>query len=98
MLSLLLKEQSNLKIFLWEFPGGLVIRILGFHCHCLGSIPDEELRSYKLLSERKRKKKKPSKSSEKRDERFFLFVLSFSWGLLGLYRAKQEKAEEIGRR
>ena len=23
----------------WEFPGGLVVWILGFHCHGLGSIP-----------------------------------------------------------
>lgn len=25
-------------MFLKEFPGGLVVRILGFHCHSLGSI------------------------------------------------------------
>ena len=24
-----------------EFPGGLVVRILGFHCHGLGSIPSQ---------------------------------------------------------
>ena len=24
----------------WEFPGGLVVRILGFHCRVSGSIPD----------------------------------------------------------
>ena len=77
MLSLLLKEQSNLKIFLWEFPGGLVIRILGFHCHCLGSIPDEELRSYKLLSERKRKKKNPPNLVKKGMKDFFSLSLVF---------------------
>ena len=30
-------QNSNIKNR--EFPGGLVLRILGFHCHGLGSIP-----------------------------------------------------------
>ena len=39
------------------FPGGLVVRILGFHCHGPGSIPVGKLKSCKLLSEAKKKKK-----------------------------------------
>ena len=31
-----LKDRIN-----WEFPGGLVVRILGFHCHGPGSIPGQ---------------------------------------------------------
>ena len=38
------------------FPGGLVVRILGFHCHGLGSVPVGKLKSCKLLSEAKKKK------------------------------------------
>ena len=26
---------------MWEFPGDLVVRILGIHCHCSGSIPGQ---------------------------------------------------------
>ena len=37
------------------FPGGLVVRILGFHCHGLGSVPVGKLKSCKLLSEAKKK-------------------------------------------
>ena len=33
------------------FPGGLVVRILGFLCHGPGSVPDGKLKSCKLLSE-----------------------------------------------
>ena len=40
------------------FPGGLVVRILGFRCHGPGSVPDGKLKSCKLLSEAKKKKKK----------------------------------------
>jgi len=40
------------------FPGGLVVRILGFHCHGPGSIPVGKLKSCKLLSEARKKKKK----------------------------------------
>ena len=29
---------------LMEFPGGLVVRILGFHCHIPGSIPAEGIK------------------------------------------------------
>lgn len=28
-----------------EFPGGLVVRILGFHCHGQGSVPGGKQRS-----------------------------------------------------
>ena len=27
------------KVHFWEFPGGLVVRILGFHSHGPGSVP-----------------------------------------------------------
>ena len=30
-----------LRISFREFPGGLVVRILGFHCHGAGSIPGQ---------------------------------------------------------
>ena len=36
--SLIYKEL--LKATIREFPGGLAVRILGFHCHGWGSIPD----------------------------------------------------------
>ena len=33
-------SASFLKnVMLWEFPGGLVVKIPGFHCHSLGSVP-----------------------------------------------------------
>ena len=34
--------KMEIKIYLWEFPGGLMVRILGFHCHGPGSIPGWE--------------------------------------------------------
>ena len=27
------------KYYIWELPNGLVVRILGFHCPGLGSVP-----------------------------------------------------------
>ena len=30
---------DQLMKMLWEFPGGLVVRIPGFHCHGLSSVP-----------------------------------------------------------
>ena len=41
--------------YMKEFPGGLVVRILGFHCHGLGSSLEGELRSCKLCSMAKNK-------------------------------------------
>ena len=61
-----------------EFPGGLVVRIAGFHCHGLGSIPGHgTMRSCKPCGgakkkkERERKKKecRSSKCTEKRFQR-----------------------------
>ena len=37
MESVLLRELSKME--LGEFPGGLVVRIPGFHCRGLGSVP-----------------------------------------------------------
>ena len=49
-----------LKIAFGEFPGGLVVRILGFHCHGLGSIPGQgtEIPQATWCGQKKRKKKK----------------------------------------
>ena len=40
-----------------EFPGGLVVRILSFHCHGQGSVPGLErgLTSYAAGSKKKKK-------------------------------------------
>ena len=35
------KEKEKRKKKKREFPGGLVVRILGFHCHGPGSIPGQ---------------------------------------------------------
>ena len=39
--SLYMLYVDSLSIFIinWAFPGGLVVRILGFHCHGLDLIP-----------------------------------------------------------
>ena len=39
-ISFALGDRSK-KILLREYPGGLVVRILGFHCHDLGSTPSQ---------------------------------------------------------
>ena len=45
---LVLNPLIALKIIVREFPGGLVVRILGCHCRGPGSVPDGELRSHKM--------------------------------------------------
>ena len=52
----LIKMSWDYNIGTVAFPGGLVVRILGFHCHGPGSIPVGKLKSCKLLSEAKKKK------------------------------------------
>ena len=44
----------------WEFPGGLALRVPGFHCHGLGSIPSQgtEILKIMLISQEKKKKKR----------------------------------------
>ena len=41
-----------------EFPGGSVVRMWHFHCHCLGSTPGWGNKIHKPLSTAKKKKKK----------------------------------------
>ena len=54
------RESQNVKqkYVSREFPGGLVLRIQCFHCHGLGSIPGQELRSHKLCGAAKKKKER----------------------------------------
>ena len=41
----------------WEFPGGLVVRILGFHCCGPGSIPGWETEIPQAVQRGQKKKK-----------------------------------------
>ena len=45
-----------------EFPGGLVVRIRGLHCHGSGSTPGGELRYHQHHGTATKKKKKERKS------------------------------------
>jgi len=47
---------------LWEFPGGPVVRILGFYCHGLSLIPRQgtEILQASWCSQKKKKKGFPS--------------------------------------
>ena len=47
-----------LKVFLGEFPGGLAVRILGFHCRGLGSIPGRGTEILQAVRPSQKKKKK----------------------------------------
>ena len=47
---LVLNPLIALKIIVREFPGGLVVRILGCHCRGPGSVPDGELRSHRCVA------------------------------------------------
>ena len=42
----------------WEFPGGLVVRIPGFHCHDLGSVPNQGTEILKIMLINQEEKKK----------------------------------------
>ena len=37
---MLVWQGGGINVF-WEFPGGPVVRILGFHCHGPGSTPGQ---------------------------------------------------------
>ena len=37
---MLVWQGGGINVF-WEFPGGPVVRILGFHCHGPGSSPGQ---------------------------------------------------------
>ena len=41
-----------------EFPGGSVVRILGFHCHAQGSVPGLETEVSQAVQHGQKKKKK----------------------------------------
>ena len=47
----------------WEFPGALVLRIPGFHCHGLGSIPSQGTEILKIMLISQGKKKKENQKS-----------------------------------
>ena len=42
----------------WEFPGGLVVRILGFHCYGLGSVTGQGTEIPQAAQRGKKKKKR----------------------------------------
>lgn len=50
------KWTNTIKKYLKEFPGGLVVRIPGFHFHGPGSIPAQKLRSHTMWPKKKREK------------------------------------------
>ena len=54
------KRGSESKQAEWEFPGGLLVSISGFHCHGLGSIPGRgtEIPQAEWLGKKKRVRKK----------------------------------------
>ena len=51
---------KKIKLYLREFPGGLVVRILGFHCHGSGSVPGQgtEIPQAAWHDQKKRRKRK----------------------------------------
>ena len=48
-----------------EFPGGLVVRIQGFHCCGPGSIPGQETKIPQVAAFGKKKKKKKERKERK---------------------------------
>lgn len=56
-------ETKPIKI--WEFLGGLVVRIPGFHCHGLGSVPGQEIEILQVLVCSQKKKKKTKQNRKK---------------------------------
>ena len=58
---ILLKKERERR----EFPGGLVVRILGFHFHGPGSFPGQELRSHKVCSSVKKKEREKERKKER---------------------------------
>ena len=55
-------ETKPIKI--WEFLGGLVVRIPGFHCHGLGSVPGQEIEILQVLVCSQKKKKIQNKTEK----------------------------------
>ena len=51
-----LKENKN-KNACGEFPGGLVVRILGFHCRGLGSVPGRGTEILQAIQQGRKKEK-----------------------------------------
>ena len=52
------KEKNKLRRNNREFPGCLVVRILGFHCHDLGSVPGRGTEVPQAMQHEQKKKKK----------------------------------------
>ena len=46
----------NKTLWPWEFPGGLVVKILGFHCHGPGTMPGQETEILQAVWHRQKKK------------------------------------------
>ena len=71
--SLYMLYVDSLSIFIinWAFPGGLVVRILGFHCHGLDLIP---ARPWVEILQVVQCSQKINKSS-------FIYKLHKSWGV-----------------
>ena len=56
-----------------EFPGGLVVRILGFHCCGLGSIPSWETEIPQAMQLGQKKKKNENKKTYTNILKTFLY-------------------------
>ena len=55
-----LKLYFEKLIHFWECPGGLMVRVPGFHCHGLGSIPGRgtEIPQAERCGKQKKERKK----------------------------------------
>ena len=58
---------KNLKHYLWEFPGGLMVRIPGFHCHGSSSVSGQgtEIPQAAWHDQKKKKKNTQTKQNAK---------------------------------
>lgn len=81
------------KLKVWDFPGGLVIRIQGFHCHGPGSAPGKGIEILQVAGCSKRKKKSTGDSPlstevyfvvrwEKSTRQLLSLVLNFETNIL----------------
>ena len=66
-----------MKCKVWEFPGGLVVRTLDFHCREHGSIPSQGTKT--LLCSQKKKRKKKKKKRLWKPLSCFTFQLGMRW-------------------
>lgn len=81
------------KLKVWDFPGGLVIRIQGFHCHGPGAAPGKGIEILQVAGCSKRKKKSTGDSPlptevyfvvrwEKSTRQLLSLVLNFETNIL----------------